>query len=169
MSKKKANKKSYLLLLGIVLGFFLYSNFKNKKNNVEEIKQLYQKEQSETTKEESNNTVNYSIVELTAEHRVVEYIRKYKELPEYYITKKQAREMGWIPSKGNLCDVLPMKAIGGDYFGNYEGLLPKEKNRTYFEADINYDCGKRGADRLVFSNDGLIFVTYDHYKTFQEP
>lgn len=172
MSKKKANKKSYLLLLGIALGFFLFSTLKNKKNNNEEINKLYQQEQFTKLEEdlkENNNNEGLSIVELTAEERVVEYVRKYKKLPDYYITKKQARELGWIPSKGNLCDTLPLKAIGGDVFENFEGLLPKEKNRQYYEADINYDCGKRGAERLVFSNDGLIFVTYNHYKTFQEP
>ncbi|WP_311316426.1 ribonuclease domain-containing protein, partial [Elizabethkingia miricola] len=60
------------------------------------------------------------------------------------------------------------KAIGGDVFGNREGLLPKKTNRTYYEADLNYNCGNRNADRLIMSNDGLVYVTKDHYQTFTQ-
>ncbi|CRH26303.1 Ribonuclease [Chlamydia trachomatis] len=95
-------------------------------------------------------------------------MKKNKRLPDYYITKREAREKGWEPSKGNLCDVLPGKAIGGDYFGNREGKLPKESGRKYFEADVNYDCGRRDAERMVFSNDGLVFISKDHYKSFEQ-
>lgn len=115
------------------------------------------------------NSVNSAdISALTKESVVVPYVRKHNSLPEYYITKKEAREKGWDASDGNLCDVLPGKAIGGDIFGNREGNLPKASGRKWFEADLNYNCGRRNANRLLFSNDGLIFVTYDHYKTFQQ-
>lgn len=103
---------------------------------------------------------------LTDEKIVIAHLKEFGQLPDYYITKNKAREKGWQPSQGNLCDVLPGKAIGGDRFGNREGLLPPSAGRAYFEADINYDCGHRTADRIVYSNDGLIFVTYDHYKSF---
>lgn len=103
---------------------------------------------------------------LTKEQRIVAHLKEFGELPEYYITKEEARERGWEPHLGNLCDVLPGHAIGGDRFGNREGLLPRSSGRLYYEADINYDCGHRTADRIVFSNDGLIYTTYDHYKTF---
>ncbi|MCI5801214.1 MAG: hypothetical protein MR014_03355 [Oscillospiraceae bacterium] len=33
---------------------------------------------------------------------------------------------------------------------------------------MNYTWGFRGTDRILFFNDGLIFVTYDHYLTFYE-
>lgn len=104
---------------------------------------------------------------LTHEDIVIAYIKEYGRLPGYYVTKSEAKKSGWIPSEGNLCDVLPGKAIGGDTFGNFEGHLPKKNGRKYTEADLNYNCGRRGADRIVYSNDGLIFITHDHYKTFE--
>lgn len=106
------------------------------------------------------------ISQLTREDIVIAHLEKYGKLPDYYITKNDARRRGWIASEGNLCDILPGKAIGGDRFGNREGLLPHASGRTYYEADINYDCGHRTADRIVYSNDGLIFTTYDHYQSF---
>lgn len=106
------------------------------------------------------------IDELTEEKRIIAYLKTYNELPNYYITKKEAQQKGWLPSQGNLCKVLPFMAIGGDRFMNREGKLPTQKGRLYFEADINYNCGQRNADRLVYSNDGLIFITHDHYQTF---
>lgn len=108
------------------------------------------------------------IAALTDEETVVDYVRQNNRLPDYYITKNQARKFGWKPETGNLCEVLPGKAIGGDHFGNRENRLPKIKSRKYFEADINYNCGRRGSDRLIYSSDGLIFITKDHYKTFQK-
>ena len=99
-----------------------------------------------------------SIDQLTQQKRVVSYLQ--------HITKKQAREQGWDARNGNLCSVLPGKAIGGDRFSNREGQLPAARSRVWHEADINYQCGRRGADRLLYSSDGLIFVTRDHYKNF---
>ncbi|GAA3611870.1 ribonuclease domain-containing protein [Gibbsiella greigii] len=107
-----------------------------------------------------------SIDRLTQQARVVSYLKQRQRLPDYYISKKQAREQGWDARDGNLCSVLPGKAIGGDRFSNREGQLPAASNRIWREADINYRCGRRGAERLLFSNDGLIFVTHDHYKNF---
>ncbi|HEI8867128.1 TPA: ribonuclease N [Serratia odorifera] len=107
-----------------------------------------------------------SIDQLTQQKRVVRYLQQHQRLPGYYITKKQAREQGWNAGDGNLCSVLPGKAIGGDRFSNREGRLPAAHQRVWREADINYQCGRRGADRLLYSSDGLIFVTRDHYKNF---
>ncbi|MDW5500324.1 ribonuclease domain-containing protein [Pseudomonas lundensis] len=107
-----------------------------------------------------------SIDQLTQQKRVVSYLQQHQRLPDYYITKKQAREQGWDARNGNLCSVLPGKAIGGDRFSNREGQLPTANSRVWREADINYQCGRRGADRLLYSSDGLIFVTRDHYKNF---
>lgn len=109
-----------------------------------------------------------NIAELTKESVVVSYVKTNNRLPDYYITKAEATKRGWVASKGNLCTVLPGRAIGGDTFGNREGLLPKKTNRKYYEADLNYNCGNRNADRLIYSNDGLVYVTKDHYKTFQQ-
>ena len=99
---------------------------------------------------------------------MVAYIKQHRKLPDYYISKQEARRHGWNASKGNLCKVLPGKAIGGDIFTNREGKLPQKKGRKWFEADLNYQCGHRNADRLLFSSDGLLFVTFDHYKTFTQ-
>lgn len=94
------------------------------------------------------------------------YIHEYIKLPNNFITKKEASELGWESNKGNLWDVTDEKSIGGDRFGNREGLLPKSEGRQYYECDINYEGGYRGPERIVYSNDGLIYYTEDHYKTF---
>ena len=99
---------------------------------------------------------------------VAAYLREFGELPPNYITKKDAQALGWVSSLGNLWDVAPGKSIGGDRFGNYEGQLPDAKGRKYFECDIDYEGGRRNAKRIIFSNDGLIFYTEDHYSTFEE-
>ena len=102
----------------------------------------------------------------TSADEVALYISIYGKLPQNYITKSEAEKLGWDSSKGNLHDVAPGKSIGGDRFGNYEGLLPKASGRQYYECDINYSGGYRGAERIVFSNDGLVYYTSDHYETF---
>lgn len=99
---------------------------------------------------------------------VAAYIHQFKELPVNYITKTEAQKLGWDNAKGNLWEVTKQKSIGGDRFGNFEGLLPKEKGRQYYECDINYNGGYRSAERIIYSNDGLIFYTDDHYKTFKQ-
>ncbi len=93
------------------------------------------------------------------------YIHTYGRLPGNFITKKEAKKLGW--SSGSLEKYAPGKAIGGDRFGNYEGLLPEAKGRYYTECDIDTKgAKKRGAKRIVFSNDGLIYYTDDHYEHF---
>lgn len=107
-----------------------------------------------------------SIEQLTQQDRVVSYLREHQRLPDFYITKKQARAEGWDASVGNLCSAVPGRAIGGDRFSNREKRLPQKAKRVWREADINYHCGRRQADRLIYSNDGLIYITRDHYRTF---
>lgn len=108
-----------------------------------------------------------TIDQLTQQQRVVGYVRQHQRLPDYYIGKKQAREIGWNAREGDLCRVLPGRAIGGDRFSNRERRLPNARGRIWREADINYRCGHRGAERLLYSSDGLIYLTHDHYKNFQ--
>ena len=103
----------------------------------------------------------------TSKEEVALYIYTYDHLPSNYITKKEAKALGWINSEGNLWEVAPGMSIGGDYFGNYEGLLPEEEDRDYYECDIDTNGSYRGAKRIVFSNDGLIYYTEDHYETFE--
>ena len=104
----------------------------------------------------------------TSKEDVALYIHTYGKLPKNYITKSQAEDLGWISSKGNLGRVAPGKSIGGDRFGNYEGQLPKARGRSYTECDIDFDGGYRNSKRIIFSNDGLIFYTEDHYETFEQ-
>ena len=98
---------------------------------------------------------------------VAAYIHAYGCLPDFYMTKNEAKSLfGW--EGGALDNLAPGRAIGGDRFGNYEGQLPEEKGRYYTECDIGtIGNGSRGAKRIVFSNDGLIFYTEDHYETFE--
>ncbi len=91
-----------------------------------------------------------------------------KRLPDYYISKEIAADYGWVGSKGNLDTILPEKMIGGDVYQNKERKLPSVPGGIWYEADINYDGGYRNGQRILYSNDGLIFVSYDHYKTFYE-
>ena len=104
----------------------------------------------------------------TSKEEVAFYIHTYGHLPSNYITKSQAMEQGWNPDRGNLGDILPGMSIGGSTFGNYEGKLPRAEGRKYFECDIDYNSGYRNAKRIVYSNDGLIFYTEDHYDTFEQ-
>ena len=93
------------------------------------------------------------------------YIYTYGKLPDNFITKSEAQDLGW--SGGSVEKYKKGAAIGGDKFGNYEGLLPKKSGRKYYECDIDTK-GKnsRGAKRIIFSNDGLIYYTSDHYESF---
>lgn len=96
------------------------------------------------------------------------YIDTYGELPDNYLTKQEAIDLGWNSKEGNLWDVADGMSIGGDVFGNREGLLPEEKGRIYYECDIDYNGGYRNSKRIVYSNDGLIYYTEDHYESFEE-
>ena len=106
--------------------------------------------------------------EYTSKEDVALYLHLFGHLPDNFITKKEARELGWVSKEGNLGKVAPGKSIGGDYFGNYEGLLPEKKGRNYYECDIDSTGGYRGAKRIIYSNDGWIYYTEDHYQTFEE-
>ncbi len=94
-------------------------------------------------------------------------LRQEGDLPAYYVTKDEAKALGWRPGD-DLCRVAPGRVIGGDRFGNREGRLPDRPGRHWHEADLDFACGRRGPERLVYSDDGLVFVTLDHYETFYE-
>ena len=94
------------------------------------------------------------------------YLYAFMELPPNFLTKQEARDLGWRSSEGNLWKVAEGMSIGGDVFGNREGRLPDAKDRTWYECDVNYEGGFRGSDRVLFSTDGLIYYSDDHYKTF---
>ncbi|MBR3795374.1 MAG: ribonuclease [Clostridia bacterium] len=96
------------------------------------------------------------------------YLTFFEELPDNYITKKEAQSLGWESRKGNLWDVAYGCSIGGDRFGNYEKLLPEKKGRKWTECDIDFEGEYRNGERIVFSTDGLIYYTDDHYESFDK-
>lgn len=122
-------------------------------------------EPTTTTTEEPEAAIDFDGT-YTKKDDVALYIHTYGCLPQNFITKKEAQALGW--ESGSLEPYAPGKCIGGSYFGNYEGLLPEKKGRKYTECDID-TLGKksRGAKRIVFSNDGLIYYTGDHYESFE--
>lgn len=120
----------------------------------------------------SSSSSNSTYVEeggtYTSMAEVSAYIHEFGHLPDNYITKNEAKSLGWKSESGNLTKVAPGKSIGGDKFSNYEKKLPTQKGRKYYECDIDYTGGNRNAKRLVYSNDGLIYYTEDHYNTFEQ-
>ncbi|MEA5047712.1 MAG: ribonuclease domain-containing protein [Eubacteriales bacterium] len=120
-------------------------------------------ETSPATDGEQNEPDEHGI--FSTKEEIVAYLSAYGHLPENYITKEEARALGW--NGGGLDDFRYGACIGGDRFGNYEGLLPETDGRTYTECDIGtLHRDSRGAKRIVFSNDGLIYYTDDHYESF---
>ena len=127
----------------------------------EETETFLPEETENTLPEEALPDINGSY---TTKEDVALYLHLYGELPDNFITKSEARKLGW--EGGGLDDYAYGKCIGGDRFGNNEKLLPED--RQYFECDINtLHKTKRGAERLVFSEDGLIYYTADHYESFE--
>ena len=98
------------------------------------------------------------------------YLHTFGCLPPNFITKKEAQAMGWSSRAGNLSEVAPGYSIGGDHFGNYENKLPAAngKARRWTECDVDADGGFRNGKRVIFSHDGLIFYTENHYNSFRQ-
>ena len=158
MVKNKGNNsnkwlKPLLLLLLLSAGIFLFHK-------------LYS-----VTPNQPVPTVEAKIAEdgqYSSKEDVALYIHTYHKLPSNFVTKKEAKKMGWVSSKGNLRVVCEGCSIGGDIFTNTQKVLPVKKGRVYYECDIDYEGGKRNAKRIVFSDDGLIFYTPDHYNSFEQ-
>lgn len=159
----KNNKKKILTaIVGVLIGLFgLEPLLDAVTDTTSQPTQMQTESASETKKVVEGET--YSTPE-----EVAAYLHEYKELPPNYLTKRKAAEKGWDNSQGNLWEVTDQMSIGGDHFGNYEELLPEENGRQYYEADVNYEGGYRGPERLVYSDDGLIYYTADHYETFEQ-
>lgn len=104
----------------------------------------------------------------TSRDEVALYLQTYGKLPKNFISKKDAEEQGFRFGEGDFGEAFPGMSVGGSRFGNYEGQLPEKSGRRYYECDIDYQGGRRNAKRLVYSNDGLIFYTDDHYKSFTQ-
>ena len=101
----------------------------------------------------------------TSKAEVAAYLHQFGHLPSNYITKTKAKKLGWDSSGKQLWKVAPGMSIGGSHYGNYEGILPEG---NYCECDIDFDGKKRGVKRIVYSDDGRIYYTEDHYKTFEQ-
>lgn len=176
-------RKYYSVLLCMIMAVFLACGC-GKKNIVTETTAV---ETTETVTKEQETTEPVTTEEATTEElttaapkdvvvvelgnayydleHVIMYINTYKELPANYITKKEAKALGW--EGGSVEKYMEGAAIGGDYFGNYEEILPTDKK--YTECDIDtLGANGRGAKRLIFSNDYKYFYTSDHYESFTE-
>ena len=130
-----------------------------------ETSETSQTTETSETSEETSATTSEAIDRdgtYTSKDDVALYLYTYGELPSNFITKKEARDLGW--SGGSVEDYAPGMCIGGDHFGNYEGVLP---DGNYRECDID-TLGKssRGAKRIIWSDDGRIYYTDDHYESF---
>lgn len=175
-------KNKFLNLFIIVLLFVMSltgcgsaEEYNPSNNNTQEITNEESQEKIEDEKtqdEDTSGNDDSSLIDedgrYTDPYDVAEYIHTYNKLPANFITKKEAVESGWESDEGNLWEVTDEMSIGGDYFGNREGKLPKKDGRKWFECDVNYSGGYRGEERIVYSNDGLIYYTDDHYETFTQ-
>lgn len=173
-------KKILALLLALVLTFGLFAcgempledfdltdSWAETTAPAEDVPEVTEPEQTqpiETEPEETEALLDPDGWYYAAEE-VALYLVTYGELPSNFITKDEARDLGW--SGGSVEQYQEGAAIGGDKFGNREGILPKASGRQYYECDIDTNGeNSRGAKRIVFSNDGLIYYTEDHYESF---
>lgn len=137
--------------------------FSSSEENEEETTSV--SEETEVTEESSVEVLIDEDSVYTSCEDVSLYIYTYGHLPSNFMTKDEARALGW--EGGSLEPYAPGMCIGGDYFGNYEGLLPEADGREYRECDVDtLEASSRGAHRIIYSNDGLIYCTEDHYETF---
>lgn len=159
-----------LTMMLTVFGCSSIDSLNDSQTSEQETGQIQQADETSDSLEASNDSeISGESIDIdgtyTSKDEVALYIHTYNQLPNNFITKKMAEKLGW--TGGSLEPYAPGKCIGGDRFGNYEGLLPKKAGRTYTECDIDtLYADKRGAKRIVFSNDGLIYYTDDHYETF---
>ena len=142
------------------------SESSNTESTIEDYREVLPEESVTEETEDETPTISENGT-YTSKEDVAAYLHEYGHLPSNFITKKEAKKLGWISSEGNLDKVAPGMSIGGDYFGNYEGNLPESNDRDYYECDIDFDGTYRNAKRIVYSNDGLIYYTEDHYETFE--
>lgn len=156
-------RKKFRYIIGIILLMFcLLTGCESQETATEEDVSLSQSQTSQEMQVSIEESGEY-----TSKDEVAAYLNEFGHLPDNFITKKEAQALGWDSKEGNLDEVAPGKSIGGDYFGNYEEVLPDAEGRTYHECDIDYEGGFRNAKRIVYSDDGLIYYTEDHYETFE--
>lgn len=176
--KKKISR--FLLVLLAIVNLFAFSgcdiDFEELAEATSEVTEssisesFAEEKETEAFAEEITEPAENDVIDengsFTRKEDVALYIHTYNKLPQNFITKKEAEKLGW--NGGSLEKYASGKCIGGSHFGNYEGILPEADGRSYTECDIDTLGAKsRGVKRIVFSNDGLIYYTEDHYKTFE--
>lgn len=162
---KKKLSPILTLLLALLAAFFGYTGL-TEDATVPTQPNISIQETVEHTEPEATQPLLDPEGHYTTKEDVALYIHTYGQLPGNFITKAEARSLGW--EGGGLDDYAAGMCIGGDFFGNYEELLPDAQGRTWTECDIDtLHATSRGAQRIVFSNDGLIYYTADHYESFE--
>ncbi len=137
-------------------------NNQNQQNNQNRTQQTTQNSGAKSSGSSKDTKTLDEKGTYTTKEDVALYIHLYRRLPDNFITKKRARDLGW--EGGYLEPFAPGKCIGGDYFGNFDGILP---DGNYRECDIDtLGRKKRGAKRIIYSDRGDIYYTEDHYETF---
>ena len=166
------NKRIIALLLSLTFAFSLFTGCAKPQTPADSVQpdsDVVSEEETDIDTEggedvQDGETIYYG-ESYTGVEQVSAYLFEWQELPPNFITKKEAENLGWVSSKGNLWDVADGMSIGGDYFGNREGILPD--GEEYRECDVNYAGGFRDAERLVYSIDDFdIYYTSDHYESF---
>lgn len=175
---KRKSKSIVMMLVILAIALFSYLNQEKPGNQNSENTETSIVETTDETTDESTVGVEVSSASGTLNldeqspyyeaEDVALFIHTYGKLPDNYLTKGEANDLGWDSEKGNLWEVTDKMVIGGDRFGNREGLLPNKQSRIWYECDVNYEGGYRNGERLVFSNDGLIYYTGDHYASFEK-
>ena len=170
---KNKNKSLLTLILSLAVVLSVFTGCTSQlQQEADEGKYAEKTEQEEiyATEKSDENSDEYEITyggSYTAPEAVAAYLYEWEELPPNYITKNEAEKLGWQSNKGNLWEVAEGMSIGGDKFGNREGLLPE--GESYRECDVNYTGGYRDAERLVYSTDDFdIYYTADHYESFEQ-
>ena len=170
---KKSVSRLFVLLFAATFLIMLTScSPKASKNNLIQTTQSLQDIQPSQNLQNSQSTTISEDGTYTSKDDVALYIYTYKKLPKNFITKKEAKALGWNNTKNYVGDVAKGKSLGGSIYKNYEKLLPDIEGRTYYECDIDYKGKKRTAKRIVYADDfdekiGFIYYTGDHYKTFE--
>ena len=168
MKKLKNFLLILLSILVVVFGGYQVESSQQDNQTLETQQSASDLDVSNKSDESSSNSAISEDGTYTSKDEVALYIHTYGHLPDNFVSKTKARNAGWDSKEGNLDEVLPGMSIGGSEFKNYDGQLPDDAGRIWTECDINYTGGYRGSERIVFSNDGLIYYTGDHYQTFEQ-
>ena len=168
MKKLKNFLLILLSILVVVFGGYQVESSQQDNQTLETQQSASDLDVSNKSDESSSNSAISEDGTYTSKDEVALYIHTYGHLTDNFVSKTKARNAGWDSKEGNLDEVLPGMSIGGSEFKNYDGQLPDAAGRIWTECDINYTGGYRGSERIVFSNDGLIYYTGDHYQTFEQ-